>query len=322
MGPEVNQNFEPPVRIIISRCLLGVACRYDGATLPNSPIIPSHSSIELIDVCPEVDIGLGIPRPKIKLVINRGQRQLLQHMSGLDLTKDMEEFAYRFLDRAVPIDGFILKSRSPSCALYDAKLFSISDDNETRPVGVGPGVFAFVVIKRYPDLPKADESQLLNLFLRWHFFTAVFTMARLRYLESHPTIKNLTHFHTRHKYLIMAYDPALLKELGKKVGLAKKEQLTLVIQQYVSKCRMLFLEPPSVANITNVFYHIFGYFSELLSPSDRQMALELIEGFRLSKEPLHKVITLFRKWSLMFDVPYLRLQYFLQPFPDELILAY
>jgi uncharacterized protein YbbK (DUF523 family) len=76
-----------------------------------------------VPVCPEVEIGLGVPRKPIRVVESKGIRMLVQSESGRDMSGPMNEFVERFLGSVTGIDGFILKNRSPSCGNKDVKIY-------------------------------------------------------------------------------------------------------------------------------------------------------------------------------------------------------
>lgn len=156
---------------------------------------------EWVPVCPEVEIGLGIPRPPIQLVKGETAPRLVEPVSGDDLTKRMESFAARRLAEIVELglDGFILKSRSPSCGLEGVKV-SNADDSITTD---GIGIFARGLIRQWPGLPVAEESWFNDPDRRGAFFARVLehhcerTMSR-RNLDP----GQLTKLHTAHQLLL------------------------------------------------------------------------------------------------------------------------
>ena len=109
--------------IVISRCLEFDACRYDGQMINNNYIRLMKDHIDFITVCPEVEIGMGIPRDTIHLVDNKGQTMLIQSKTNKDYAPKMVEFSDNYLSNKIDIDGFILKSRSPSCGISSTKIY-------------------------------------------------------------------------------------------------------------------------------------------------------------------------------------------------------
>ena len=142
--------------VVVSSCLLGERCRYNGEPI-SAPVVLSLSNlVEFVSVCPETGIGLSVPRDPIRLVkTDRGIR-LVQTRTGRDLTAQMRSFCRTFLAEHKP-DGFILKARSPSCAVRDAALH---DDRGEATEAMRAGLFAAAVLDRFPGLPVEDEERL------------------------------------------------------------------------------------------------------------------------------------------------------------------
>ena len=98
--------------ILVSACLLGVPCRYDGKSKPHSEVLALQSRYNLIPVCPEVSGGLPTPRIPCECC---GERVLRR--DGLDVTAQYQKGALLALEQAVANNCriAILKERSPSC---------------------------------------------------------------------------------------------------------------------------------------------------------------------------------------------------------------
>ena len=165
-------------RIVVSKCLEFEHCRYDGEIIANETIRALKPFVEFLPVCPEMEIGLGVPRDPIRIEFDGVRRRLVQPATGRDQTEPMERFCTRFLDSVGTVDGFILKSRSPSCGLRGVKVFG--PDGKSGSFAPGRGFFADAVRRRFPRLPLEDEGRLLDFRRREHFLKRVFTMARLR----------------------------------------------------------------------------------------------------------------------------------------------
>ena len=109
--------------IIISKCLEFDACRYDGQLINNEYITSLKEFINFHPVCPEVEIGMGIPREPIRIINNANDILLYQDSSSKDYSKKMNNFSKDFLQSQNNIDGFILKSKFPSCAISTSKIY-------------------------------------------------------------------------------------------------------------------------------------------------------------------------------------------------------
>ena len=122
--------------------------------------------VELRPICPELEIGLGVPRDPVVLERGKAGTRMVQPSTGRDLTEAMHAFSARFLDALGDVDGFILKSRSPSCAVRDYE--------------DGPGLFAAHVLERFPHAPVEDETRLADEAVRRDFLDQVFAAASAR----------------------------------------------------------------------------------------------------------------------------------------------
>jgi len=171
--------FPIPV-VVVSKCLGFAACRYDGEVVEDGFVARLDRHARLVTVCPEVEIGLGVPRDKIRLVGAGADQRLVQPATGRDLTDAMRTFAAGFLGRLGEhaVDGFVLKSRSPSCGVRDGKVFV---DWETEAaLDLGPGVFTRTVAEVWPGVPIEDEKRLSDRSVRIDFLTRLYDRARLR----------------------------------------------------------------------------------------------------------------------------------------------
>jgi uncharacterized protein YbbK (DUF523 family) len=153
----------PPVRIGMSACLAGERVRWDATDRLQRRLIDVIGAMaELVTVCPEVELGLGVPRERVRLVDGPGGVRLIGEDSGRDLTDDMTVWAGARLDRpdVAGVDGWIFKSGSPSCGVAGVRLYEDASRREFR--RAGRGLFAAIVRARWPDLPVAEEEQLAD----------------------------------------------------------------------------------------------------------------------------------------------------------------
>ncbi len=149
---------EKPV-VVVSRCLGFGICRWNGTVLKCRLVDELKSEVNFIPVCPECEIGLGMPRSPIRLVQRNSTLALIQPETGLDLTAEMIDFAENFLLSLDQVDGFLLKCKSPSCGLVGIPIYAASDA-EVPIHKNGAGFFARAADRYFPDIPKADEESL------------------------------------------------------------------------------------------------------------------------------------------------------------------
>jgi len=173
---------EEPIRVGVSSCLLGAEVRYDGGHKHDFYLTDVVGEFfEWVPICPEIDIGLGVPRPTIRLEDPQAAPRLAEPESGEDLTARMESYASKRVDelQKAGLDGFILKGASPSCGLEGVKVFG----QDERPARNGVGVFARVLIRRLPDLPVAEDGWLGDPGLCRDYFERVLQFHRRRTLS-------------------------------------------------------------------------------------------------------------------------------------------
>ena len=168
----------PRPRVVVSKCIEFAPCRYNGAMISDEFVQRLKGYVDFRPVCPEMEIGLGCPRDPIRVVKTGGRLHLVQPSTERDITEAMAEFADRFLAAVGEVDGFLLKSRSPSCGIRDVEMFA--GMAEEAAVEFGAGFFARAAIERFPDAPMEDEGQLAVAAVRERFLEGISERAAAR----------------------------------------------------------------------------------------------------------------------------------------------
>jgi uncharacterized protein YbgA (DUF1722 family)/uncharacterized protein YbbK (DUF523 family) len=303
--------------IVVSRCLGFDHCRYNGEIKSDKFVKKLGDYVNYITVCPEVDIGLPIPRDTIRLVSENDEIKLYQPSTGRELTEDMNGFTNSFLTSLPEIEGFILKSRSPSCGTKDVKIYL----GKEKAVGSikGAGLFGKAVTERFSAAAIEEEGRLTNFKIREHFLTKLFTFFRLRQIENSKSLDELVKFQSDNKYLLMAYNQKEQKLLGRIVSSHEKKSFETIIQEYREHLALAFARAPRYTSIITALQHIFGYFSEKLSPKERAFFLETLENYRENKIPLSVLIHMLKGYALEYNELYILQQTILSPYPDGLV---
>lgn len=311
----MKQTLQP--RVVISKCIEFDSCRYDGAMIPSDVVRRLKPHVEFIPVCPEVEIGLGVPRDPIRLVRIEARERLWQPASGRDLTDYMAGFATGFLDRLREIDGFILKFRSPSCGIKEVRIYN---GLEKGPAAAkGAGLFGRAVLERFGELAVEDEGRLRNFRIREHFLTEIFTLARFREARSRMSMGALVNFHTRHKFLLMAYNQKALREMGRVVANPAREATAEVLDRYGDLLRSALARPPRRTSAINVLQHALGYFSDDLTHREKAFFLNSLEKYREMQVPLSVPVGIVNSYIVRFEQDYLSQQVFFDPYPEDLV---
>jgi len=303
--------------VVVSKCLTFAACRYNGLMINSETVEALKKHVDFIPVCPEIEIGLGIPRQPIRVIEGKGETRLVQPSSGLDVTGKMRDFSRSYLDGLIEVDGFLLKSRSPSCGIKDVKFYAGSE--HPVPLGKARGFFGQAVLERFPEAAIEDEARLENFSIREHFFTKLFALADLRRVAASGQMKELVDFHSRNKYLLMAYSQAKLKVLGNIAANHDNKDFVKLIEDYRVEFSAALSHAPKHTSHINALMHTLGYFSDKISSGEKQYFLESLQSYRNGKLPLSVPQSLIRSWIVRFNEEYLKDQTFFRPFPEDLV---
>ena len=306
-------------RIVVSKCLEFDTCRYNGLSINDSVIRALKDYVEFVPVCPEVEIGLGTPRDPIRLINKNNQIKLVQPTTKKDLTRKMQIFSDKFLGKLSPVDGFILKNRSPSCGVFGIKVY---DGIEKPSVKFkDKGLFAKSIFHYFPNFPIEEEGRLKNREIREHFFTAIFTIAKYREYIINPTKAKLIEFHSKNKYLYMMYNQTIMKKMGILLASLSERTLEETINLYFDMLKKLFIRKPNKRSVINVHMHALGFFSKNLNSKEKAYFLSTLEKLQSQIISVSAVNTILESWMARYDQPYLSKQTFFHPFPSQLITS-
>ena len=314
--PEPEKN----ITLGISACLAGQKVRYNGDHKRSGFVVNNLTNFfHLKPVCPEVEIGLGVPREPIRLI---GEADGDYRVRGTDhpendFTDQLVTFGKETAEALErDISGYILMQKSPSCGMDRVKIYH----ENGHPLGAsGPGIFAKTLMESCPLLPVEEEGRLHDPVLRDNFFVRVFAWHKWQTeMRDNPTYAGLVAFHSAYKYMIMAHSPQNYRRLGQIVSVGKKKPVEELASEYVK----LFMETLKVKanrkSHTNVMLHLLGYMKKTLSDESRQTLLELIEEYRIGMIPLVVPITMLRHFLNIHGSQYVKDQVYLQPHPEEL----
>ena len=307
-------------RLGVSACLLGRKVRFDGGHKQDAFLCQTLGRfVEWIPVCPELEIGMGVPRESVRLVGPVDDPKMIAERSGKNWTSSMKRFAaIRARELAhLGLCGYVLKKNSPSCGLERVRVY----DGKNTPNRRGRGLFASAVVQAMPLLPVEEEGRLNDPALRDNFVERVFAYHRwLAVLSGAKSPGALVAFHTTHKFLLLAHSERHYRRLGRLVADVKKLPLRAAYESY----GVLFMECLAVLATkkkhANVLDHLSGYFSAHLSPAERRELSDLIRDYRTGLVPLIAPITLIHHYVKKYQVDYLAEQVYLAPSPKELLL--
>jgi len=310
------KHFAKP-RIVVSRCIEFEPVRHDGTMIKSDIVVALKPYAEFITVCPEVELGLSVPRAPLRIVKNKEGLHILQPKTGLDFTNQMRRWAKTFLDALPLVDGFITKAKSPSCGLFDTNVYP--SIQKAMPIAKGPGFFGAMVLARFSDLAVEDERRLLNPRIRDHFLKKLFALASFRELTRSGSIESLVPFQAENKLLLTAYSQKELRSLGRLVANRKGIPQDQLFHEYFVHLLAAFKRPPRPGSNINIALKSFGYFSKKLDPAEKTCFLETLNQYRTGLITFSVLTALLKAWFVRFKEEYLLSQTFYSPYPDKLV---
>jgi len=304
------------ITIGISSCLLGENVRYDGGHKRDSYITGTLSEyFDFTPICPEMGIGLGVPRQTIQLVKRENQIRCVGVKNpDLDVTEQLSDYAIQQKDNLQPLCGYIFKKDSPSCGIAKVRVY-----HNGIPQRQGVGIYAQEVMRLNPLLPVEDEGRLGDAKLRENFIQRVYVLHRWHQLLAEGlTAQSLTRFHARHKLIIMSHSD--YRELGQLLADLGNKNLPETADSYILLLMNTLRKVADRKNHVNVLQHIQGYLKKELTADDKSELCELIERYRIGEVPLIVPLTLLKHHFRKSPDPYIDESYYMSPYPQELQL--
>lgn len=307
------------ILIGVSSCLLGEQVRFDGGHKHQKYLSQKLARFfSFRPFCPEVAIGLGIPREPIRLVMDESGPEPIRVVGTknptLDVTEALIDCASQQQEWLSQLCGYIFKKDSPSCGMERVKAY-----RKSQPTRQGVGLFAKTVMANNPLLPVEEEGRLNDADLRDSFIERVYVYHRWRQLvASGVTAKKLVDFHSRHKFLAMAHNQQRYRQLGQYIAAIPKQGIDQYAEGYISQLMTCLKKPATLKNHINVLQHLQGFLSDHIDAGDKQEMVLAIENCRLRKAPLTIPKTLLRHHFRKYPNDYITDSYYLAPYPDEL----
>lgn len=319
---EIPPRPEPPLALGISDCLLGHEVRYDGSGAKSSfPHAALEGLFQFHGICPEVGIGMPVPRPPIRLVAREGVRAVSVLHGDVDYTEALEEFAARMLPTLEHLSGYVLMKNSPSCGLFRVKVYrEAAGAVSGPPTRDGMGIFARALAGSRPELPLEETGRLNDDVLRENFVTRTFAYAHWQALVREGlTAARLIGFHSRYKYLLMAHSVPEYQSAGRLLADLKTD-LRGVASRYILLLMKGLSRPASRGGHANVLAHLQGYLKRVVDAPSRQELARLISDYRRGEQPLLAPLALFRHHLRRHPDAYLLYQTYLDPHPPAAAL--
>ena len=305
-------------RVIVSACLLGNLVRFNGQHSRDRFVSSLHEFLEIDTTCPEVEAGMGIPREPIRIVQDGGTR-VVGLQTSKDYTELLEDFSSRKVDslRRQPIDGFIMKQKSPSCGLFSVKNYLPNG----HPQGRRAGVFGEQLMENFHHVPIEEEGRLNDPLLRESFLMRVYAHHRLRGLfAGAPSAGEIVAFHSKEKLLLLAHCQRSYRHLGRMVSNPNGYKADEFKQEYV-QCFMEALGNKYChKNHVNVIQHCFGYVKDDVTPETKHHFLKVLNEYSRQIISLSSILGVLESLIAQYQVDYLKQQTYFSPYPQDLKL--
>ncbi|TDX53213.1 YbgA family protein [Orenia marismortui] len=309
--------FIEPI-VVVSKCLGFDYCRYNGYKIDDYFVSKLRDYVRFIPVCPEVEIGLGVPRDPVRLVkASEEGLRLVQASTERDLTRRMKDFSEGLINSLEEVDGFILKEKSPSCATKNSKIYI--EMKGKIPAGKSAGIFTQTIREIISNPLIENEGRLRNYRIREDFLTKLYLRSRFRKVKRDNRVGELVEFHSRNKLLLFSYNEIGMRKLGEIVANHQQLEFDEVIKKYEEVLYQLLSSKTKYTSNINVMMHALGFFSKYLIKEEKEFFLDTLERYRNNKVPLSVPVNILKAWIIKYEADYLKKQSFFNPYPEELI---
>jgi uncharacterized protein YbgA (DUF1722 family)/uncharacterized protein YbbK (DUF523 family) len=310
----------------LSSCLAGERVRYNGDHSNHSYINNTLGKFFTFHhFCPEVAIGLGVPREPIRLVSIKSpetdQKQI--HCVGVkdptnDVTDRLNNIAKQQFYWVNDLHGYITKKDSPSCGMERVKVFQ-GTAKGAMPEKKGSGLYISAIMKQFPLLPVEEEGRLGDPVLRENFIERVYIYYRWKNLvKSGITAHKLLDFHSRHKFNLLSHDQEIYRELGRFISGVTDDSVQKIADEYINTLMMAMRKKATRGNHVNVMQHLTGFLKNSLEPFEKEELTQLFTTYSQGDIPRIVPLTLLNHFFRKYPNAYINESYYLTPYPDEM----
>jgi uncharacterized protein YbgA (DUF1722 family)/uncharacterized protein YbbK (DUF523 family) len=316
---EDSTNIPAGIKIGVSACLLGNNVRFDGGHKRSRFLTDALADcFQLVSFCPEVAIGMGIPRQPIRLTGDPDNPEAVGVKDRqLNVTQPLRDYSRQVAGTLDGLCGFIFKKDSPSCGMTRVKVYNDKGMAERT----GTGLFAREIMQADPLLPVEEEGRLNDAGLCDSFITRVYVYARWKaLLQAGLSKSGLLEFHASHKLLVLSHSTVVYRELGRLLSDLNGVNLHATADLYIGKLLQTLTPPATRKQHTNALQHLLGYLKKDLGPAYRADLAGTIDGYRRGDFPLVVPMRLLQHHFSIHTQPYITRQVYLNPYPQALQL--
>jgi uncharacterized protein YbgA (DUF1722 family)/uncharacterized protein YbbK (DUF523 family) len=306
----------------ISACVIGEKVRFDGSHKRARFISEELRKLfEFRPLCPEMAIGMGVPRPVIRQVQSGDIIKVVgSHDDNLDVTLPLKNYAEQVVPSLHDLCGYIVCAKSPSCGMERVKVYNEAGTGCEK---TGVGAYTEVLMKKLPWLPVEEDGRLCDPLIRENFINRVYALHDYyQCMADGLTADKFVKFHSRYKLMLMATSPNHYRSLGKLVARIDEMPLQRFFEDYRLQMMVAMKQISTRKLHTNTLMHIQGYFKKQLDTEERQAFSRLILDYRKGEIPLLSPLTLVKHYLQKYPSAYLQQQAYLEPHPQHLKLRY
>ncbi|MCC6848615.1 MAG: DUF523 and DUF1722 domain-containing protein [Deltaproteobacteria bacterium] len=292
MPPDAPVGNDRP-RLGVSRCLLGERVRFDGGHKHDRFLTDVLGrSVEWVPVCPELEMGLGVPREAVRLEGGEAAPRMVGVRTGRDHSRTMARFAaVRVRQLAgLGLHGYVFKRRSPSCGTARVRVYGGDGAASRR----GRGLFAAAFMEALPLVPVEEEGRLSDPVRREAFMERVFAYRRWRALAAAPTRAALVAFHAAHELQLRAHSPERCRALGRAVAERTGRRPAALVASYGAAFMEALAVRATIAKQTRVLRCLGELCRGHLDAADHRELAGAIDAYRHFRAPLAAPLTLLR----------------------------
>lgn len=308
------------IKVGISQCLLGAKVRFDGGH-KNSRFCSTELSqlFEFTSLCPEVGIGLPVPRKTIRLVgDSESPRAVLSAGGDEDYTDQLSNFADINIEKIKQLSGYILTKGSPSCGMERVKVYNKNGQSQSN----GTGLFTARLKALCPHLPLEEDGRLNDPLLRDSFIKRVYLYSEWQQINSDGkiTVRDLMNYHTKHKMTLLAHCPKTYRELGPMVAQVRSHSINEVAEEYIGLMLNGMKRMATRSNNTNVLMHLQGHLKKLIGREDKAELRRIIIDYKEGLAPIMAPIILLKHHFRNNPNKYIKRLSFFDPYPKQLAI--
>jgi uncharacterized protein YbbK (DUF523 family)/uncharacterized protein YbgA (DUF1722 family) len=277
----------------ISECLLGEEVRFNGGHKKSkycTDVLSEYFDYQAI--CPEVLIGLPIPRKAIRMVDEGGRTKVIATDNpDKDYMQDLTDLATKIAPSLTNLSGYIFMQQSPSCGVGSAKVYNDKGHPSTK----GNGAFAETIMAALPLLPVTEEGRLNDAGIRENFIASVYAYAEWQQdISVNLSAQKLLNFHYKHKLKLFGHNEQAANELGLLLSDLKGKNLSEVANHYINVFMHAIKKPITRKRHANILVKLQRFLKNHMSVPEKNELNALLGHYRTGVVPLVVPMTLLR----------------------------